>query len=65
MVCVPEDLEVRASYELQGGGDHEEQGHGNDVPSDASGCDKADSDRILKELRESKGEIYAGAVYST
>ena len=49
VVSVPEDLEVGPPDELQGGGDHEEKGHRDDVASDTSRCHKADGDRILKK----------------
>ena len=47
MVGVPEDFKVGTSYELQRGGDHEEQHHCDHMTSHARGRRKADSDGIL------------------
>ena len=47
MVRIPEHLKVRASYELQRGGHHEEEGNRDDVAGDASCRHKANGDRVL------------------
>ena len=59
MVSVPEHLKVGATDELQRGGHHQEESHGDDVTSDTSSCHKADGDRVLwGEERERKQNIY-------
>lgn len=46
MVRVPEHLKVGATDELEGGGDHQKQGHSDDMTCDTSSCHKTNGDGI-------------------
>ena len=60
MVSVPENLKVGATDELQGRGDHQEQGYGDDVTSDTSSCHKTYSDGVLCAERDRERERGGG-----
>ena len=55
MMGVPEHLKVGATDELQGGGDHKEQGYCDDVTGDTSSCHKTDGDGILGGRERERG----------
>ena len=56
MVCIPKHLKVGAADELKGGGDHQEQGHSDNVTSDTSSCHKTNGDGILGGRKEGERE---------
>ena len=52
MVRIPKHLKVGAADELKGGGDHQEQGHSDNVTRDTSSCHKTNGDGILGGRKE-------------